>query len=197
MRAPVVLLCAVLLAGCASDEPPAPTQETVAPGAAPEINETFSPLPPPPWESVLVDWTGHLGERLIVCEWDVADDCTDHEQTAGETDYILERPGAWLRGATINLTWEPEGRVTEELGLGLMVMGTCPECQSDMIEEVQGRSPLTISTPYLDLALDENRIVHAYVWNASGSRAVGSAYIYGTSDQAFTLRGVLALEESA
>ncbi len=193
MRPTFLLVCAMLLAGCSSDPLPQPVDEVDEDREEEEI--TFSPLPPPPWQTLGVNWTGHLGVRVLACEINVANQCVAHDQDPGDTDYVMERPGSWLRGANLTLSWEAEGRITEELGLGLMVMGTCDGCASELIEEVEGRAPLTITTPYLDLALDENRIIHAYVWNASGSRLTPATYTYITPDQAFTLTGTLNIQD--
>lgn len=195
MRVLVAMLPLLLLAGCTSDAPRPADDMRVAAVPEPVQNVTFQALPPPPWEDVVVEWAGNLGTRLLVCEWTLLSDCAQHDQVEGNTDYYLERSG-WLRGAQLNLTWDANGRLSQELGLGLMVMGTCAGCPLELIEEVEGTSPLTIKTPYLDLALGDDRVVHAYVWNASGSRAVGSAYAYATSDQDFRVSGALAIEEA-
>ncbi len=181
-RAIVVL---ILLAGCTSTDPPEdPIQEPAAEADAPApvVNVTQAIHP--------VDWQGNLGTQVTTCGL-LFGDCTRVEILPDETDLYFERPGANLTAIDLAMTWQSGGPATDVLALEIMIMAKTDDCESRMLDGVEGRSPLELSVSDLDEPLRSCEEVHAYVYNPNTWVSVNAAFVGTNIDQSFTVDGTL------
>lgn len=187
MRFLALAVAALLLAGCSdSSEPESDTDADLTSGLdaepAPEAAE-------PARSRVAVELDGNLGTWFYACEYQTTGVCQGQQTMAGETDLYLEQPGATLVGAKLTLTWSATSPATDTLGLGLMRMGD----NTTLVQNVEGTSPLTINVTDLDLLLDEDNLVHVYVYNVRGFVHNPPVVGYATVDQEFSLDGALTM----
>ncbi len=141
----------------------------------------------PTFAEVDIRLEGNLGTRAIVCEDGTLNSCSGVNAIAGNRDLLLEQPGATLVGAEITLEWTASSPVTQQLGIGLMRMGT----NSTFVENQEGTSPLTISLQDLDLVMDEDNLVHIYVYNPTLLLHQDPLIGYISVDEQFTVSGTL------
>jgi hypothetical protein len=140
LRLLVMLALVPLLAGCSSTVPE-PVAADIAPVDAPA-------------EPILVsaDGTLALGNCIDApapaCVFNVGDP-TSPKQAGNIVHVPIEGAKGTLSGAAATLTWTASSPFTEELVLRASLLKGCPDqCQTDeVLAEVQGASPLTLTLP--------------------------------------------------
>jgi hypothetical protein len=207
---PVLALLALLLAGCASPEPPpaspggpsdgganqgtgndgaaglggnasAPSGNGTGPGGA---GNASAPAGSP--RSEPFEWTGTL--PLDFCAPSGPDQCSGQSLQEGETSFTFGRAPL---GAVLDLTWTAGSPLTQELGFFVMLTTSCGDgcTQSHSIAEAQGASPLHIEVAGIQVAEGESVAVGV----GTGSRTPSPAYTTFETPQDFTVTGNLTM----
>lgn len=189
MRFLAAAVAVLLLAGCSDPtEPGAATDPDLTSGLDAEPSPDAA-APEPVLSRVAVELDGDLGTWFYACETQTTGTCQRQQATAADAHLLLEQPGATLVAAELKLTWSADSPATDTLGLGLMRMGD----NSTLVQNVEGTSPLSINVTGLDLLLDEENLVHVYVYNVRGFVHNPPVVGYASVDQGFSLRGGLTM----
>lgn len=197
MRASVAfLLLSALLSGCA-DEPADPSAGTDSTGDGQDGDTVggagnTEPKAPQYEEKVVpVSFEGTLGNQAAGCSYDAQTcfDSEDHNPSGRSSDYYHEEPGATWVAADLTMTWDSPSPATDSLVLGVMRMGD----NSTSVANQEGTSPNTVQDDDMDLMLDENNLIHIYVYNGDGFHSAEQGYAYLSPNQAFKIEGTLTL----
>ena len=188
----VALAAAASLAGCAELAPVSGGPDASAEEAQPSLVGGASS--PPPGERILpILLEGSTATQAFVCA-SVAPGCAYQAVVPGESDLFFEDLSGSIVGGTISLTWSARTAATEELAVGIMLMGGEGDaCAPIDLGSLRGRSPLRIDVTPMERPFCGGELLHAW---ASNGIYVGQdpAYVQLDVDQAFLLEGNVTIQ---
>lgn len=138
---------------------------------------------------------GTTGNQAIACVMDPVGECIV-EGTPGESDLLFDGLAVAVIGGNATLEWEPASPATEELSVGVMLMGgQGSECAPMVLAGAQGPAPLAIEVGPSDRAICPGEILHVWV---SGTlyHEGGAVYAQLDLEQPFRLVGNVLLSPS-
>lgn len=187
MRALSLLVLVALVAGCSDPGSPTsnPTSSSSSTSAAPVAVPQFKELVVP------VQLSGKLGNFVHGCAFP-AGECFTQELSIGDSDVLINQPGANLTSLHLNLTWTASSPATQQLGVGSMAMASCQGCAGTNLVETEGASPLRHEWSGSAILLNESLQLHIYVYDPDAFQLLpgGAGYTYITTEQEFMLEGV-------